>query len=203
LPPAPLPSRPASQNQTHLTPRKKVGLSTAVIAFSISIAFSPWTRATLTALVKIPIIFVLEYSGMRRAWKYYIVGHGYFEEKNRERIEWIHQHPNRVEQRRDEEERKRLKREEEWSLGRGKERAVVRLVEGFVNGNGNGNGNGNVAVIGEEESRTRSWGLRHAPGGVGNGGVGLGLGIGVHHNGNGAVTNGIDVEKGVMVVDEL
>lgn len=78
------------------------GLSTAVIALSISIAFSPWTRATLTATVKIPVIFILEYLGLRRAWKYYIVGHGYFEEKNREKIEWIRQHADRVDRKREE-----------------------------------------------------------------------------------------------------
>ncbi|KAF8849052.1 hypothetical protein BDZ45DRAFT_753177 [Acephala macrosclerotiorum] len=118
----------------HQQMRWMFGVSTAVIVVSISIAFSPWTRATLTAFVKIPIIFVLEYTGIRALWKYYIVGHNYFEEKNRERIEWIHGHRKRVDARRDEEERKEREREEEgWIIDRD-QRATFKLVDMFLHG---------------------------------------------------------------------
>jgi hypothetical protein len=111
-----------------------VGLSTAVIALSVSIAFSPWTRAIITSLVKIPLIFMGEYTGLRAAWKYYIVGHGYFEEKNKERIEWIHQHPDRVENRRKEREmEERRKKEEDHRWGRD-EGGVHTLVHRIHNG---------------------------------------------------------------------
>jgi Mg2+ and Co2+ transporter CorA len=100
------------------------GISTAVIVVSISIAFSPWTRATLTAFVKIPIIFVLEYTGLRALWKYYIVGHGYFEEKNRERIDWIHGHRNRKEVREAAAKKKAMEEDEYESVGGKDQRAT-------------------------------------------------------------------------------
>jgi len=107
-------------------------VSTAVIVVSISIAFSPWTRATLTAFVKIPIIFVLEYTGLRALWKYYIVGHGYFEEKNRERIDWIHGHRKRKEGK---EAAAKKKAMEEYESVVGKDqRATFKLVDSFLHG---------------------------------------------------------------------
>jgi hypothetical protein len=107
-------------------------VSTAVIVVSISIAFSPWTRATLTAFVKIPIIFVLEYTGLRALWKYYIVGHGYFEEKNRERIDWIHGHRKRKEGR-GAAAKKKAMAEYESVVGKD-QRATFKLVDRFLHG---------------------------------------------------------------------
>jgi hypothetical protein len=110
------------------------GVSTAVIVVSISIAFSPWTRATLTAFVKIPIIFVLEYTGLRALWKYYIVGHWYFEEKNRERIDWIHGHRERKRGREAAAKKKAMEEDEcEWVVEKD-QRATFKLVNMFLHG---------------------------------------------------------------------
>jgi hypothetical protein len=111
------------------------GVSTAVIVVSISIAFSPWTRATLTAFVRIPIIFVLEYTGLRALWKYYIVGHGYFEEKNRERIDWIHGRRQRKEAARVAAAKKKAMEEDdyEWVVEKD-QRATFKLVDMFLHG---------------------------------------------------------------------
>ncbi|CZR52676.1 uncharacterized protein PAC_02553 [Phialocephala subalpina] len=118
----------------HQQMRWMFGVSTAVIVVSISIAFSPWTRATLTAFVKIPIIFVLEYTGLRALWKYYIVGHGYFEEKNRERIDWIHGHKKRVEGREAEAKKKAMEEDEyEW-VTKKDQRATFKFVDIFLHG---------------------------------------------------------------------
>ncbi|KUJ13404.1 uncharacterized protein LY89DRAFT_721425 [Mollisia scopiformis] len=157
------------------------GISTAVIVISISIAFSPWTRATLTALVKIPIIFVLEYTGMRSLWKKYIVGHQYFEEKNRERIEWIHGHGERKERRKWEEELERRK-QEEMVYGR-EQRATFKLVERFLHGEKK-----------EAAKRKESWGVR--------GRRINGVNVGGPVVGSNGVLDGSELEKGQRIVEE-
>jgi len=73
-----------------------LGVSTAVIVVSVSIAFSPWTSAILNFYVKIPALFFLEYTGIEAVWRKYTVGHEYSEEKNEERIKWIHGHGERA-----------------------------------------------------------------------------------------------------------
>lgn len=159
-----------------------VGLSTAVITISISIAFSPWTRATLTAFVKIPLIFIGEYSGLRALWKYYIVGHGYFEEKNQERIDWIHGHRNRVDDRHKKKEEERRKVEDEDYLWNRNQGGVHKLVQRFHHGED------------EEDARkkggSKSWPFVRAI--EGNGDVALNGGA----NGNGHVGPGVDIEMG-------
>lgn len=148
------------------------GVSTGVIAVAVSIAFSPWTRAIITTLIKIPLVFIGEYTGLRAAWKYYIVGHGYFEEKNRERIEWIKQHPDRVEKRHKErEDALKKQKEEDYRWGRDVG-GVHKLVDRIHNG-----------VPPEEAEpavRSRSW-MR---GGNGN--------LRMSRNGT---AEGVDVEK--------
>jgi hypothetical protein len=160
------------------------GVSTAVIVVSISIAFSPWTRATLTAFVKIPIIFILEYTGLRALWKYYIVGHNYFEEKNIERIEWIHGHRKRVEGRQVEEERKEREREEsEWVVDKD-QRATFKFVDIFLHGERKKK---------EKAKKRASWG-RPRLNGVNAGGLIRGNEV--------KKEDGEDVEKGVRTIVE-
>ncbi len=104
------------------------GISTGVIVISVSIAFSPWTRATLTTLVKLPIVFVLEYTGIRALWKKHIVGHRYFEDKNQQRIDWIYGHGERKGQRKAEEKEKREKEMIEHAFEQG---SIAKFIDIF------------------------------------------------------------------------
>ncbi len=52
-----------------------VGLSALVIVLSFSLAFSPWTRALLGILVRVPLILIGEYSGIHGAWKKHKLDH--------------------------------------------------------------------------------------------------------------------------------
>ncbi len=111
-------------------------VSTGVIAISVSIAFSPWAHAVLsalrivlTALIKIPILLVLEHSGMRALWKRQNAGLRYLEIKNQHWIRWINDHGDR---RKKEKMYEKMWREGEEELIKGvpwKERAAGKVVK--------------------------------------------------------------------------
>ncbi len=69
-------------------------------------AFSPWTRATLTVLVKVPLAFITEYTGLRAAWNEDIVGHSALERKGQQKLEWIYNRQKRKEDKKKTEEDK-------------------------------------------------------------------------------------------------
>ncbi|KAK7422442.1 hypothetical protein QQZ08_009494, partial [Neonectria magnoliae] len=43
------------------------GVSALVIAVSVGLAFSPWTQALIAVLVKVPLVYVGEYTGIHDA----------------------------------------------------------------------------------------------------------------------------------------
>ncbi|PVH86274.1 hypothetical protein DL98DRAFT_11413 [Cadophora sp. DSE1049] len=105
------------------------GLSTAVIIFAVSTAFSPWTRATLTIFVKVPLAFIAEYTGLRALWNEYIVGHSALEKKGQMKLDWIYGRQKRKEGKlKDDEER--LKREAQRGISNGDPEGVRRRMNG-------------------------------------------------------------------------
>ncbi|KAK0105805.1 hypothetical protein ONS95_004322 [Cadophora gregata] len=94
------------------------GLSTAVIVFAVSTAFSPWTRATLTIFVKVPLAFIAEYTGLRAAWNEYIVGHSALEKRGQMKLDRIYGRQKRKESKMNDEEEKG-KTEAQWGIRTG------------------------------------------------------------------------------------
>jgi hypothetical protein len=86
----------------------KVGLSAAVIAIAISMAFSPWTRANFTVLVKVPLAFIAEYTGLRHVWRNHIIDHQTLERKGQSQLDHIYKRQKRIAARKkDKEDKKR------------------------------------------------------------------------------------------------
>ncbi|KAH7390185.1 hypothetical protein BKA64DRAFT_116535 [Cadophora sp. MPI-SDFR-AT-0126] len=103
------------------------GLSTAVIIFAVSTAFSPWTRATLTIFVKVPLAFIAEYTGLRALWNKYIVGHSALEKKGQMKLNWIYKRQKRKEAKL-KDEKERPKREAKRSMSKGGPRDARRRM---------------------------------------------------------------------------
>jgi len=66
-------------------------------------------------------------------WKKQIVGHRYFEEKNQQRIDWIHGHGDRRDRREEAEREAKEKETAERAFGKD-QRATVKLVDRFLFG---------------------------------------------------------------------
>ncbi|RDL33145.1 uncharacterized protein BP5553_08584 [Venustampulla echinocandica] len=107
------------------------GISAAVITISISMAFSPWTRAILTVLVKVPLAYITEYTGLRHFWMDHIIDHQTLGRKGQKRLDHIYKRQERIAARQKEEEDK--KNEEN-----AKRDPAAMLVETFLKGNVDG-----------------------------------------------------------------
>ncbi|KAF8847078.1 hypothetical protein BDZ45DRAFT_755288 [Acephala macrosclerotiorum] len=96
-----------------------VSVSLSVIIISIFIAFSPWSRAMRVVLVKVPLAFIAEYSGL----------------KGRQQIETILNRKKRnAEKRRDEMERTQKEKMQEEARAKSMLQAPRYLVNTFHNG---------------------------------------------------------------------
>lgn len=51
------------------------GLSTLVIAVSVGLAFSPWTRALTSLLVRVPLVYIGEFTRIRSLWNSTRINH--------------------------------------------------------------------------------------------------------------------------------
>lgn len=107
-----------------------LSVSTAVIALSVSIVFSPWTSAALNVLIKTPILFFLVYTGTQATWRKCIGSHDYVEEKNEEMTNWIHGHGKRAWHRKVEKRAQRKEKDAEMS----KNGAVFQLAAATLYG---------------------------------------------------------------------
>ncbi|KAH8803024.1 hypothetical protein F5884DRAFT_888135 [Xylogone sp. PMI_703] len=110
------------------------GLSTVVITIAVSLAFSPWTRAVFTVLIKVPLAFIAEYSGLRGAWNKHIIGHLALERKGQRRLEYIYQRQQResIKRKQQKENKNRMILDQETKAGETK--AGAQLIESFHNG---------------------------------------------------------------------
>lgn len=106
-----------------------VGISAAVIAIAISMAFSPWTRATLTVLVKVPLAFIAEYTGLRHIWRSHIIDHRTLERRGQSQLDHIYKRQKRLAAREKEKEDRR--KEEEAKYGLHQKTASHQLVGAF------------------------------------------------------------------------
>jgi hypothetical protein len=117
---------------------------------------------------------------MRALWKKYIVGHNYFEEKNRERIEYIHGHGERNERRKWEKEQEARKEE---AMRGAEQKATFKLVDRFLHGENEG------------AKRSLSWSRRRGR----NAGNGIGVPIPM---GRGGVLDVGELEKGHRITED-
>lgn len=112
-------------------------------------AFSPWTRATLTMLFKVPWAFVAEYSGFRAFWRTYITDHNVLERKAQSQLEYIYKREDRAKAKKKEEDAEKKKAETEEAR---------RLTRGHGTGiaNGHGTGTGILPRWGHERTEISS-----------------------------------------------
>jgi hypothetical protein len=98
-------------------------------------AFSPWTRAWILVLIKVPLAFLAEYSGFRAAWKRYIADHHTLERHGQRRMDWIFRHEKRKLDRKREEEDQRKKEEVEGiRAGEGEENGLGQRIGWYSKG---------------------------------------------------------------------
>jgi hypothetical protein len=94
-------------------------------------AFSPWTRANFTVLVKVPLAFIAEYTGLRHLWRNHIIDHKTLERRGQSQLDYIYKRQKRIAAREKEKEDKR--REEEAKFGP-VQNTTSMLVGAFLNG---------------------------------------------------------------------
>jgi len=99
-------------------------------------AFSPWTRATLTVLVKVPLAFIAEYTGLRYAWRNHIIDHQTLERRGQSQLDYIYKREKRLAAREKEKEDK--KKKEDANYGLTEKTAPHQLVEAFFGDNTDG-----------------------------------------------------------------
>jgi Spy/CpxP family protein refolding chaperone len=108
------------------------------MAIAISMAFSPWTRATLTVLFKVPLAFIAEYTGLRAVWRENIIDHVTLERKGQQQLEYIYKRQDRLkeERKRKEKEQKRKKDAANRATWGPDQNMARNLVASFHNGGG-------------------------------------------------------------------
>lgn len=94
-------------------------------------AFSPWTRATLTVLVKVPLAFIAEYTGLRHVWRNHIIDHKTLERRGQSQLDHIYKRQKRIAARQKEKEDKKREEEAKWGPV---QNTTSMLVGAFLNG---------------------------------------------------------------------
>ncbi|KAI9899368.1 hypothetical protein N3K66_005829 [Trichothecium roseum] len=95
------------------------GLSTLVIALSVGLAFSDWARALAVLLIRVPLVFSLEVTGLRRLWNSTALSHQSLEKRNRKALRRV----SGLKRGREEKRKKAVIRSE--SIGRGLSRQGI------------------------------------------------------------------------------